>query len=499
MSDRISRLQVVDKKYWNNLQGEDHLGAIGALEPTLISKTIAKLHKSTYGSDDFVSFTNKFPVRYIDEDVPFRWMLQDVEERNYQIIKATIDADGTTEISSTDKAGVGHGRFYMWFGEEAFSATSVIVGENPDAYSLRVVTDPVVYGDGLVRFEVELVTGNQELFVPYEDLQGTLWSEEYGLVEFSRSKRGNGISGQSNFMLENVLSMIRKNYEVGGDMISKGRNKPMAFAFMDANGEMHTRWIDMLGWNFMIQFRRDIARLLLYGKSNRMDNGQFANKGESGNTIRAGYGMYEQLEGSNEASFNVFNIDALTEFALDISVGKVAEDDRTFLLSAGEYGAYEFHKAVENKAGSITYVRDNNRISAKDGKLSLNGGQFIEYKTVNGLTFKIMIDPIKDNKTRNKKRDKKGRLLSSLVFDLLDFGTSNGESNIYRVYQKGDEEIYGYRKGMRDPFNPYNKTTVSREITSSVDSYEVYGMFKGGMQVNNPLKTFRYYPSELLG
>jgi len=496
---QVSKLQRMDPKYWEGLVKEDHLGAIGAQRPELISKTIEKVYKATYGSDDFVSFINKFPKKYIDEDVPYQWMLQGPDERNFQLIKATTDADGTTTVATTDKAGVGYGRFYMWFAEKAFGATTQIVGEDPDEYALRVVSDPVEYGDGLWRHEVELVTGDNTLFVPYEDLQGTAWSGEFGLVEQTLSKRGNDISGSSHFMLENVLSMIRKNYEVPGNMLSKGRNKPMAFAFMDSNGDMHRRWIDMIGWNFMIQFRRDIARLLLYGKSNRKDDGSFSNKGESKNTIRAGFGMYEQLEGSNEGTFNVFDIEALTEFALDISVGKVPEDDRTFLLSTGEYGAYEFHKGVESKAGSISYVRDTSRISTKDGKLSLNGGQFIEYRTVNGLTFKVMIDPTKDNPVRNKKRDKKGRLLSSMVYELLDFGTNNGESNIQRVCLKGDEEIYGYRPGLRDPFNAYNnKTPQDRIIASGVDGYEVYGAYMGSMQVNNPLKTFRYMPSELV-
>lgn len=495
---KISKLQIVDPKYWSSLQREDHLGAIGAQQPELISKTIEKVYKATYGGEDFVSFINKFPKRYIDDDAPYQWMLQGPDERNFPLVKATSDAAGTTSVASTDRFGLGYGKFYMWFAERAFSATSVIVGENPDNYALRCATDPIEQGD-LYGYEVELVTGNSALYVPYEDLVGgTLWSEEYGLVEQTLSKRGNDIQGASNFMMENILSQIRKNYEVPGNMLMKGRNKPMAFAFMDSQGNLHKRWIDMLGWNFMIQMRRDIARLLLYGKSNRKDDGTFANKGESKNTIRAGFGMYEQLEGSNEGYYNTFDLDALTDFALDISVGKVTEDDRTFLLSTGEYGAYEFHKAAENKASRITYIQDSNRIKVVDGKMKLMGGQFAEYETVNGLKFKVMIDPIKDNPVRNKKRDKKGRLLSSLVYELLDFGTSNGTSNIQRVCIKGDEEIYGYRPGMRDPFNPYNNLTAPRLIVSPVDGYEVYGMFTGGIQVNNPLKTFKYIPSELL-
>lgn len=496
---KLSKLQIVDPKYWDGLTAEDHLGMIGAQKPQLISNVIEKVYKVTYGSDDFISFLNQFPKRYLDEDAPYQWMLQGPDERNYGLVKATTDAAGTTSVSSSTRAGINHGRFYMWFAERAFAATSVIVGENPDDFSLRVMTDPVEYGD-LWRHEVELVTGDATLFVAYTDLAGgTRWSSDYGLVEQRLSKRGNEIFGGSNFMMQNELSMIRKNYEVPGNMLSKGRNKPMAFAFMDSQGNMHQRWIDMIGWNFMIQFRRDIARLLLYGKSSIKDDGTTALKGESMNQIRAGYGMYEQLEGANVGYFNTFDIDALTGFALDISVGKVREDERTFLLTTGEYGAYEFHKAVETKATSITYVRDTSRISVKDGKLSLNGGQFIEYTTVNGLKFKVMIDPTKDNTTRNKRRDKQGRLLSSLTYELLDFGTSNGEANIQQVRVKGDEEIYGYVPGLRDPFSPYNNATpANRMMASGTDGYEVYGAFIGGMQVKNPLKTFRYLPSELV-
>src|SRR6056297_138042 len=495
---KISKLQTVDPKYWKGLVTEQHLGYIGAQRPELISKTVEKVYKVTYGGDDFISFINKFPKRYIDDDVPFQWMLQGPDERNFPLVKATTDKEGTTEVSATDKPGVGYGRFYMWFAEKAFSATSVIVGENPDDYSLRVVSDPLEYGD-LWCHEVELITGDSSLFVPYEDLQGnSRWSEEYGLVEPTLSKRGNEVQGASHFMMENTLSYIRKNYAVPGNMLTKGRNKPMAFAFIDSKGNMHKRWIDMVGWNFMVQFRRDIARLLLYGKSNMKDDGSYSNKGESSNTIRAGYGLYEQLEGANVGYYNTFDIDTLTDFALDISVGKVPDDERVFVLSTGEYGAYEFHKATEQKASKITYIQDTSRIKMSNGKMKLIGGQFAEYEAVNGIKFKILIDPTKDNPIRNKKKDSKGRLLSSLTYELLDFGTTNGEANIQRVAIKGDEEIYGYRRGLRDPFSPYNNLTKPRDIVSSVDGYEVYGMFIGGMQVKNPLKTFRYLPSELV-
>lgn len=493
--EKISKLQIVDQKYWGGLTRESHLGWLGMLEPQYVSKVIDKIYEVNYGTDNIVSFIEQFPVHYLDEEGPYRWMLQGSEERNIPLVSASTTAGAA--FGAGDKPGIARTQFLMVFPEKYFSATSVIVGEHPDDYALRVVENPVEVATGW-QYRVELLTGNDSLFVPVEDLQpGQRWSEEYGLVEHELSKRGNEVKHAGPLMMENVTSVIRKNYEVPGNMITKGKNHPLAFAFIDQDGKMQTRWIDKLGWDFMRQFRWDKARLLMHGKSNKLADGQYGNKGESGNTVRSGFGLYEQMDGGNLMYFNKFSLDGLTDFAMDISVAKLKEDSRKFVLSTGEYGAYEFHKAASEKASGITWLQSGHNIKMGNGKVTLDEGQIMKYVSVNGIEFNLIIDPMKDDPVRNKVLHPQGGLASSRTYDIWDFGTTNGQANIQRVAVKDNEEFFRYIPGMRDPFTPFNKPSSPQMAASSVDGYAVYKQFIGGIMLRNPLKTGRIIPSIL--
>lgn len=494
--NKISALQIVEPKYWSNLTRETHLGWLGMLEPEVISPVMKRLYELNVGSDNIVALIDKLPVEWISDDVAYRWALHGSDERSIPLVKATTDAAGSTLVTDAVRPGYARGTFYMWFPERYFEATSHIVGEKPEVYQLRVISDPVQVGN-LWRYEVQLFTGDDTLWVPASNLAGgTLWSELFGLVEQELSIRGNTVHHASPYMMENVTSMIRKNYTVPGNMISKGKNKPLAFAFIDQNGKVQTRWIDKLGWDFYVQFERDKARLLLYGKSNKLSDGTYGHTGESGNTIRAGFGLYDQLEYGNILTYSTFSLEMLTDFLMDMSYGKIPEDRREFVVSTGEYGAYQFHKDAVNKANSITYLNTNVNIRTEGGKLVLDEGQFLSYVGVNGIKIRLTIDPMKDGYP-NTMRHPNGGLASSYIYDIFDIGTTNGDPNIARVSVKDEEEFFGYIPGLRDPFSPYNKRTEPRLIASSVDGYSVYKGFIGGIKVTNPKKTARVIPSVL--
>ena len=488
----ISPLQKYEPKDWSGLTTENHFGALYGIEPQLVSTVIEHIYKVNLG-EDFVGFVNKFPIMYIDDDRPYEWLLQGADEKNIPLVAAYLDDLSTAPT----KAGVGHSVFYLVFPERIFEATDVIVGHHPDTYKLRVVADPVSLGLNWA-YPVELVTGDAALFVPTDEIAaGTRWSKEYSLVEQTLSKRGGSVFHTSPFRMQNVLSMIRKQYTVPGNMIRKGENKPLGFSWIDQNGKTQTRWIGKLDWDFMTQFRKERARLLLYGNSNKDANGNYGNKGESGYEIRAGAGLYDQCAPSNVFFYNKFDLDWLTEIALGLSVGKLAEDERNFVLSTGEYGLYQFHKAAEDKASVFVPNFNQDRIKMTgDGKMSYSG-QFLEYRAVNGLKFQLMHDKMMDDPIRNKIYHPEGGLAKSREYMLMDFGTASGEPNIQRVGLKGDEEIYRYIPGLRDPFSPYNNTTSPNMAASSVDGYEVHRAFIGGLRVKNPMRMMRIIPSLL--
>lgn len=488
----VSPLQKYEPKDWSGLTTENHLGALFQLEPQLVSNVIEHIYSVNLG-EDFVGFVNKFPVMEINDDRPFEWLLQGADEKNIPLVGAY-----TSDLSTTPtKAGIAHSRFYMVFAERWFEATDVIVGNKPDHYKLRITADPILLGSGFA-YEVELVTGDPLLFVPAAELlAGTRWSKEYSIVEQTLSKRGGGVTHVSPFRMQNTLSMIRKQYEVPGNMISKGANSPLAFSWKDQNGKIETRWIKKLDWDFMVQFRKEKARLLMYGNSNRAADGTYGNKGESGYEIRAGAGLLDQCAPSNVFTYNTFSLDWLTEIALGLSVGKLPEDKRDFVLSTGEYGLYQFHKAASEKVSMFTPNFTQDRIyTTGDGKMGYKG-QFLEYISVNGIKFKLMHDPMMDDPIRNKIYHPEGGLAKSREYMLMDFGTANGEPNIQRVKLRGEEEIFRYIPGMRDPYSAYGNMTAPTMAASSVDGYSVYKAFIGGLRVKNPMRMMRIIPSLL--
>jgi len=493
MSKLLSPLQVVDSKAWSGLTREAHLGFAGMNEPQWLSKVVRRMYDVNYGDDTIVAHIEKLPTLTLEQDEEYQWPLAGADERRIPILgAATSRANaiaGTFVTDGSVKLGLGKSVFYMVFPEHYFEIPTVIAGPRTESYQLRLTSVENI-GDTYL-YTAEFVTGNYDLFVPYTDvLTGVTFAEMYGQVEQEFSIRGNGVHHTSPFILRNTPSMIRKNYEVGGNMINKGKNVPLAFAFMDENGKTQTRWIDKLGFDAATQFRRDKSRLIMYGKSNRLDDGTYGNRGESGNIIRSGFGMYEQMDGGNIAFYNNFSVDYLVQFALGMCVGKIKEDNRKFTLVTGEYGKVQFHEAIKLYAQSNPTLRTD--MNLKNGGKTYDFNQFDNVVTVNGIEFSVIVDPMKDDPiTNGGLRHPNGGYMSSYTYDIFDFGTTNGEANIKKVAIKGNDELMYYIPGMRDPYSP---NSPIKNTASHKDGYDVGMAWWGGVAIINPLSTGRLLP-----
>src|SRR5574343_593572 len=94
----ISPLQKYEPKDFTGLVTENHLGAMYQQEPILVSNLIEHIYRVNIG-EDIVSFMDKFPTLYINDDVPYEWLLQGSDEKNIPLI-AAYDSDGSTAITS---------------------------------------------------------------------------------------------------------------------------------------------------------------------------------------------------------------------------------------------------------------------------------------------------------------------------------------------------------------------------------------------------------------
>ena len=152
--------------------------------------------------------------------------------------------------------------------------------------------------------------------------------------------------------------------------------------------------------------------------------------------------------------------------------------------------------AITRSSSNRQQNNTNVNIKTEGGKLTLDEGQFLNYVAVNGIKFKLTVDPMKDGYP-NTLRHPDGGLASSYIYEIFDVGTTGGVANISKVSVKDEEEFFGYIPGLRDPFSPYNNRTDPRMMATSVDGYSVFKGFIGGVKITNMKKTARVIPSIL--
>jgi hypothetical protein len=182
---------------------------------------------------------------------------------------------------------------------------------------------------------------------------------------------------------------------------------------------------------------------------------------------------------------------------LDLSEGKIAGDQRQFVLRTGERGAYQFHKALEEYSTLYTPIRNESRVfsaSAPAGGSNFQmpmgyGGQFVEYMGPNGIKVTLTIDSFYDDRDRNKLAHPDGGVAESYRYDIMDIGTTDGQPNIQKVGIKGMPIIHKYVAGLRNPFDPDGAVTA---MGNAVDAWEEHKMYIGGALLRDPSKSACY-------
>ena len=490
-------------KDWSGLTSANNLAALFGEKPITVSKFVDTIYKVSM-QDDLISKLNEYPTLYLPDDREYEWMLMGADEKNIPLVKATdISGNSFSAASTPGKYG---DRFYMYFGERLFFQQHVIVGEEPDLYHLLVRNDGEQEGSDWC-YEVELVTSDPELYVPYEELViGTHWSADYSLSEQFMSKKGSDISFTSPFKMSNRISMLRKEHTVPGEMIIKGKNEPVVFDWQYANDKGQAKtfkaWLNKLDFELDKRFRREKAKLLFFGKSNRRADGTYGNLGDSGGEIRAGLGMRDQISPSNIHYYTNFSIEKLVDFALSMSVGKLPEDSRKFVIGTGEHGLKMVSREVEKYAGAFA-IKDNvntgidhNRVEGlgSGSNATYHKPQYKKVISINGIEFEFIHIPWYDDPVRNKKYHPDGGLVESYRLTLMDFGTSAGQPNIQMVRVKGQEEVFAYLPGLRDPYSPGGGSGRPKSVASKVDGYEITRADWCGIKVHNPLRMGEWIP-----
>jgi hypothetical protein len=488
---KISPFQMTEAQSWAGLTTKNHLGAIYQANPQAASKLMTRIHQTNFGLD-LDTYLDQFAPLYLDTDDDFEWDLIGTAKKNVPLVQARIAG---SEINATDEAGKNFTEFELVFPEQWFSDENIIVGEKNEVYPMQVVADPTPEGTNWV-YRVKLITGDETLFVPFEELAGgKRFSKEWSLVEQTLSKKGGLVNFTSPFKMRNSFSMIRMQHTVPGNMI----DRPMATAWKGDDGKTYKTWTQYEDYQFDMQFRLEKNRLLMFARSNKASDGSYKNFGKSGFIKKQGAGIRQQMEASNTSFYNEFSIDYLLDVLLDLSEGKLPSDQREFVLRTGERGAVQFHKALEDHSQLFTPLRNDSRMYSAGGHEGVKmgygyGGQFVEYMGPQGIKVSLSIDSMYDDRERNKIYHPDGGVAESYRYDILDVGTTDGEPNIRKVYVKGQENFMGYEPGLRNPFSRSGERNI---MANSTDGYTIHRGSICGAMVKDPSRTASLIPNIL--
>lgn len=313
--------------------------------------------------------------------------------------------------------------------------------------------------------------------IPAERLQpGERFSHEFAPVERELSRKVGDVRFSTPVSMRNEWTTLRKQYKVPG---STALNKKLACGvpMVDKNGKkvVQNMWIPWVEWQFEQEWSDEKNSALMFGTSNRNANGEYLNVGKSGEVIRMGDGLLQQMKYGNTYYYNTFSLKMLEDALYELSAAKLDYGDRTFVIRTGERGAILFHNAVRNAMSGWTEFTVNGdalgvvrkTTSALNKNALAAGFQFTEFSAPNGVTVKLEVDNFYDDPVRNKQLDANGHPAMSSRFDIMYIGTTD-QANIFKCALKGNPEYRGFQWG---PFgNPFTGETNNMSASWDEDS-----------------------------
>lgn len=455
MAGKLGKFQMVGFSHWKGLTKENHLGSIFQLAPQKATNLMVQL-LAFYRGKTLDTFLSQFPVKEFEDDSEFYWDVIGSSRRNIPLIEAR-DENGNVVNSDSGMIGANTTPFYLVFPEDWFADGEVIVGNLNEIYQFRILGDPRMEGTNAV-YTVELMGGNTSGVPAERLLAGERFSIEAAFVERELSRAVGDVRFASPVSMRNEWSVVRIQHKVTGSMLNKKLAVGIPVA-KETEGryqkDVVNKWMHYVDYEVECQFSDYKNNAIAFGRSNRNQNGEYMNFGKSGNVIKTGAGLFEQMEVANTMYYNTFSLKMLEDALYQLSASKLGFGDRYFVIKTGERGAIQFHREVlKTVSGWTQFVLDNNSVGVvqkTQSTLHTNalsaGFQFVEYKAPNGVRVKLDVDPFYDDPVRNKIQHPNGGPAFSYRYDIMYIGSMD-QPNIFKCKIKGTNEYRGYQWGL---------------------------------------------------
>ena len=496
----LGKFQTMEFSSWKGLTKDNHLGAIFRAAPQKASNLMVQLLAQKRGRT-LDTLLSQFPTREFDTADEYTWDVIGSTRQNIPLIEAR-DENGTVVTAASGNIGAGTAPFYLVFGKDWFADGEYIVGNLNEIYQFRILGDARMEGTNAV-YRVELAGGNEDGVPAERLLAGEQFSIEAAFVEAEMSREVGDVRFASPVSMRNEFSHIRIKHKVPGNKLNRKLAVGVPIIVDNKKGTTNM-WMHYVDYAVETQFADYKNNALAFGRSNRNSNGEYTNIGKSGNVIKTGAGLYEQMEVANTVYYNEFSLKLIEEALYDLSYGELDLKNRVFLMRTGEKGAIQFHKEIlKEVSGWSMFTLNGDALSVvqkADSPLHQNalkaGFQFVEYMAPNGVTLKLEVDPYYDDPVRNKIQHPLGGPAFSYRYDIMDIGTMD-QPNIFKCTVRNEPEYRGYQWG---PFrNPFTGEANNPYASFDEDAAVIHKYATFGVCVLDPTRTMSIIPAVLQG
>ena len=494
----LGKFQTMEFSSWKGLTKDNHLGAIFRAAPQKASNLMVQLMAAKRGAN-FEALLSQLPTREFDTADEYTWDVVGSTRQNIPLIEAR-DENGDVVTTASGNVGAGTAPFQLVFGKDWFADGEYIVGNLNELYQFRVLGSARMEGTNAV-YTVELAGGNEDGVPAERLLAGELFSIEAAFVEAEMSREVGDVRFSAPVSMRNEFSHIRIKHKVPGNKLNRKLAVGVPIIVNEKKGTTNM-WMHYVDYAVETQFSDYKNNALAFGRSNRNSNGEYTNIGKSGNVIKTGAGLYEQMEVANTLYYNVFSLKLIEQALYDLSYGELDLKNRVFLLRTGEMGAIQFHKEILKEVsgwsmftlnGDALKVVQKTNSPLHDNALKA-GFQFVEYMAPNGVTLKLEVDHNYDDPVRNKMQHPLGGPAFSYRYDIMDIGSMD-QPNIFKCTVKNEPEYRGYQWG---PFrNPFTGEANNPYASFDEDAAVIHKYATLGVCVLDPTRTMSIIPSVL--
>jgi hypothetical protein len=279
-------------------------------------------------------------------------------------------------------------------------------------------------------YEYTLVTYTEtsEHFIQPKYIQpGQQWTRFF-TMRGEAAESGGHTEGYTNVEYRNSVVKLRKEFKV----TDFGAQAVLEIAFMDNNGKAYTSWMDMQEAEYHMAMNKETTLHAMYS---RLSDAPLIDP-DSGFPINPGAGMEQQIGfGGNVERFTTMSAELIEAFFDKIVYSRISPGDLGEVVGlSGHYGMKDFAKALDKWSLGKSIVRESSTFIREDRtgvhNHSLRAGyQYTMYDLPNGGSFKLIHNPLNDDKEVHRDIDPlTGFPLQSQRITILDVTGGNGQS-----------------------------------------------------------------------